>query len=166
MSPLLRNKSPLQLLWLTGLSNAIVTVTVFTLALSKWHLHGGPIPSSITFRGIVLILLAAIAGIMTESALRNGIKSKSWSDAQLVLPRRVASHPVVWVWAGALFAFMFLCGIVTSLGTSALGTLVLPASLSLIRVSSILQERQENGDAPSSLNLYPDKPLRSGNWGR
>jgi hypothetical protein len=76
----------------------------------------------------------------------------------------MASHPVVWVWAGALFAFMFLYGIVTSLGNSALGTLVLPTLLSLIRVSSILQERQKNGDIPS-LHLSLIEPLHSDSWG-
>jgi hypothetical protein len=156
----------LQLLWLIGASNAIGTITVFTLAVYKWHSHSHPIPPSISFRGITLILLCAVGGILAESDLRNGVESESWSNAQLVLPRRVVSHPVVWIWAGSLFAFVILYGIVTPLGNSALGTLVLPALLSLGRISSILQEKQKNGETPSSLRLSAMRALRSDNWGR
>jgi len=161
MKPLLRSWSPLQLLRLVGISNAIATVTVFTLAIEKWHPHGHPMRF---LPGFVLVISAFVGSFMAESALQNGIKSDLWSDAQWAMPRKLVRHPVIWVWIGVLAAFILAYGI-SHLESSALGTLILPAELSLIRVSSIVQNRNRTGENLSSLNLSATRSLRSDNWG-
>jgi Na+/proline symporter len=163
MKPLLRSWSPLQLLWLIGISNAIATVTVFTLAIEKWHSHGHPTHPSVILPGI-LVFLAIVGSFLAESALQNGIKSDLWSDAQWAMPRKLVRHPVIWAWIGALAAFILVYGI-SHLGSSGLGTFILPAELSLIRVSSIVQNRKRTEENLSSLNLSATRSLRSDNWG-
>jgi hypothetical protein len=163
MKPLLRSWSPLQLLGLVGVSNAIATVTVFTLAIEKWHSHNHPIHPSIIVPGI-LVFLAIIGGFLAESALQNGIKFDLWSDAQWAMPSKLVSHPIIWVWIGVMAAFIFTGGI-SHIGDSGFVTLVLPAQLSLIRVSSIVQNRKRTEENLSSLNLSATRSLRSDNWG-
>jgi hypothetical protein len=110
MKPLLRSWSPLQLLRLVGISNAIATVTVFTLAIEKWHPHGHPMRF---LPGFVLVISAFVGSFMAESALQNGIKSDLWSDAQWAMPRKLVRHPVIWVWIGVLAAFILAYGDLT-----------------------------------------------------
>ena len=104
-----------------------------------------------TLCALGLIILGAIASFTAESSLRNGVEAKSWSDRQLVLTSRLASHPAVWGWIGLLFAFMVVYGIFSKDPT--LGVLALPTGLNLIRVSTILQKAQKNEGDPSSLHL-------------
>lgn len=165
MKPPLRSWSPLSLLWLVGISNAVITILLFGLAIYEWHSPRHSIPSFVTLNAIALIVLGTATSLIAESSLRNGVESKSWSDLQLLVPRRLASHPALWVWIGSLFAFMMLYGIF-SWKNSALGTLAFPTELSLIRVSTILQKAQQNEEDPSSLHHCSIKPLHSENWGR
>jgi hypothetical protein len=107
MKRLLRNWSPSWLLWLVGISNAIGTVTVFKLAFDKWHSHGHPIRF---LPGFFIIVSAFVGSSLGEFALQHGIKSELSSDAQWAMPRRLVSHPVLWVWIGALAVFVLLMG--------------------------------------------------------
>lgn len=152
MKPPLRSWSPSRLLWLVGISNAIITVVLFCLAIYKWHAPLHSIPFSMTLCALGLIILGAIASFTAEFSLRNGVEAKSWSDRQLVLIGRLASHPAVWGWIGLLFAFMVVYGIFSSRNPT-LGVLALPTGLNLIRVSTILQKAQKNEGDPSSLHL-------------
>ena len=163
MRSLLRNWSPLQLLWLIGISNAIATLTIFKLAIDKWHSRNHPIQFLPAF---VLVIATFVGSFSGESALQHGIKSELWSDAQWAVPRRLLSHPVLWVWIGAVAVFILLYGILDLGG--ALVTLILPVGLSLIRITSLdRNRRQQTGENLSPrLHLSPGEPLQSRNWGR
>lgn len=139
------------MLWLVGISNAVITVVLFCLVIYKWHAPLHSIPFSMTLCALGLIILGVIASFTAESSLRNGVEAKSWSDRQLVLTSRLASHPAVWGWIGLLFAFMVVYGIFSRDPT--FGVLALPTGLNLIRVSTILRKAQKNEGDPSSLHL-------------
>lgn len=157
----------MQLLWIIGIANAVSMLAVVALSVLAWRL---PEDQSLPWRAKLVslstIFLALAVSLLAESALQRGSRSSIWPDSLLATPRKILSHPLLFIVITVMGIASIAAFCVLPLHSASLGTLFLAVPLSLSRINFALNSK--SGETFSSLSagsaLYPAKPLHSDQW--
>ena len=164
MRPLLKYRTPAQLLWMIGAANALVSLSFGVHGVvSRRYPHGQHRPLPTVLFSFGTLILGLIGTLIAESSLRNGTKSERWPDALLDVPRKVVAHPAFLVLPYLLIIASFVDIIYSSSGNFSGAWVFLYPAMSLTRVSSALHPTRANADHRSRVD--PPKPLQSEHWG-
>jgi hypothetical protein len=164
MRPLLQSRTPMQLVWISVASNALIALCFGAFFVLSLRLPPDVrIPFSHKLPWLVLLLLGLVGDILTTSALRRGIATERWPESLLIAPRKLAEHPAFSVLGWALIVASFAV-IVFSRGQHIGGSwFFLVPQLGLNRIRMSLRAPNK---APATSQLpYPTKPLQSDQWG-
>ena len=110
MRPLLKYRTPAQLLWMIGAANALVSLSFGVHGVvSRRYPHGQHRPLPTVLFSFGALILGLIGTLIAESSLRNGTKSERWPDALLDAPRKVVAHAAFSILPSLLIMSSF-CG--------------------------------------------------------
>lgn len=164
MRPLLKYRTPAQLLWMIGAANLLFIVSFVVLdVVSRHYLHGQHRPLSTMLFSFGALVLGVSGTLTAESSLGNGINSERWPDALLDVPGKVVAHPAFLVLPYLLIIASFVDIIYSSSGNFSGAWVFLYSAMSLTRVRSALHPTRANADHRSRVD--PPKPLQSEHWG-
>jgi len=160
----LQSRTPVQLVWISVASNALIALCFCMLFILSLQLPEGLRLSYLQkLPWIVLLVLGITGDILAQSALRKGVASDRWPESLLVAPRKLAEHPVFSVLGWSLIVASFAL-LVFSRGQRLAGFyFFLAPQMGLNRVRMSL--RSPNKVADTSGLSYPAKPLQSEHWG-
>ena len=163
MRPLLKHRTPAQLLWAIVAANGLVSLSFGALSMvSRYYPHRQNRPLSVVLCSFGIFALGLIGTLIAESNLKNGIGSKRWPDSLLAAPRKVVAHPVFSMLPWMLIIASFVYIIVSRSGLAGSWMFLYPA-MSLSRVIRTLHPRDINVDYRRRMD--PPKPLQSEHWG-
>jgi hypothetical protein len=163
MRPLLKYRTPAQLLWMIGAANLLFILSFVVLdVVSRHYLHGQHRPLSTMLFSFGALVLGVSGTLTAESSLGNGINSERWPDALLDVPGKVVAHPAFLVLPYLLIIASFVDIIYSSSGNFSGAWVFLYSAMSLTRVINALRPRQTSSDNRSRMD--PPKPLQSEHW--
>jgi hypothetical protein len=161
MKPLLKGRTPTQLLWIIAASNALVSIGFGMHFVQSWQRHR--VPFSQNFPWFSVILFSLIATLLSAAALKKGVDTEQWPEALLVTPGKLLEHSAIPVLGWSLIVASF-AAIAFPRGHNGGAWAFLAPTMSLNRVRVSLRPP---GQAPTNARLlpYPAKPLLSEHWG-
>lgn len=164
MKPLLQRRTPLQLVWLSVASNALIALGFGALFVLSLRLPSDMrIPFTQKLPWLALLLFGLVGDVLAILALRKGGATKRWPETLLVAPRKLLEQPVFSVLGWSLIAASFAV-IVFSRGQHLAGSyFFLAPQMGLMHARSAL--RPPNPAAVNPGLPYPAQPLQSEHWG-
>jgi hypothetical protein len=164
MRPLLKHRTPAQLLWMIGATNVLVSLSFGVLGVGSRHYpHAQRRPLQVALFSFGALVLGLIGTLIAGSNLRNSIESERWPDALLDAPRKVVAYPAFFILPYLLIIASFVDIIFSRSGNLSGAWMFLYPAMSLTRVISALRPRRTNADDRSRID--PSKPLQSEHWG-
>jgi hypothetical protein len=156
---LLRNRTPVQLLWIIAASNLLVAIGFGTLALPRRFYH---VWHPLLLCSFIIVILGFIGSLIAEQEFKEGIASERWTDTLLNGPRKL--HSAFLVLAGLFIVASIIIAISSARHFAGAWVFLWPA-MCLTRLSNYLRPKPTSSNGSLLKSIEPPEPLDSEHWG-